>query len=463
MSVNTAFSPSEWSSAILALRNQLFPEWADTTDLPSKMLDLVGYVASGLSYQAELTTGLLNPVTTSWRPAVIRYCRDWRIPVYDLTSATGQVTLSGTNGTYDYTSITFYSKNIPYVATEPITLSGGTATVDLVQGEIKQFTLVSNGLSNQSFILPSKNISLILTVTDSNSASWSSTDYMSLATSDSYVYQYYPLEEGKVQIMFGDDTNGKIPAEGLNITITYLVGGGTRGNVPADSINTVKGTTLFTVTSSTEFTGGQDQEPLQQIQRRIQSYNRSLSVGTRGSFKLAALRVNGVAQSQEFDYLDGVGVVIMPTGGGAPSTTLLKTVQNYLQSLTATLARIYVVSPVYSAPYISADIYIKPGYNVNEVLTRVDLAMQEFLDPTTSLNGEFIYSFGRNITVGEVYRVLQNVEGVDWAELTQLNSVNTRVVNNITYTIPEVRSYDASRLTWHVPNITNKPAYVSKG
>lgn len=92
--------------------------------------------------------------------------------------------------------------------------------------------------------------------------------------------EHFRLEvdsNGYVSVIFGDDTNGKIPASSDSITYTYKVGGGSDGNVSPGSITILDDTFTdiggnpisLVVTNENAAEGGVDREDLETTKIRI--------------------------------------------------------------------------------------------------------------------------------------------------------------------------------------------------
>jgi len=68
---------------------------------------------------------------------------------------------------------------------------------------------------------------------------WSFYDNLIDANADTAAYTTYTDENGALNIIFGDNVNGRIPSNGALLTATYRTGGGNVGNVGANMLKTI--------------------------------------------------------------------------------------------------------------------------------------------------------------------------------------------------------------------------------
>jgi hypothetical protein len=112
--------------------------------------------------------------------------------------------------------------------------------------------------------------------TGSESRIWRRVDIIEKSGPQDEVYEVQHLDN-KTRITFGDNTAGKAPSAGDQITITYRRGGGVRGRIGAGIINTTRSLSpeppssaaievLFTNSSPSQ--GGTDEETIEEAKKR---------------------------------------------------------------------------------------------------------------------------------------------------------------------------------------------------
>lgn len=222
---------------------------------------------------------------------------------------------------------------------------------------------------------------------------------------------------GNSFIKFGDSVNGRIPPVGTQVFVTYRYGRGAEGNVGTNAIvgfaQAIVG--VQGVTNNVAASGGTDPESIDSMRisvpRSLKSLNRAVTVDDYASL---ALQVPGVARALgDGSFFTAVNVYIAPAGGGQPSATLSSSVSVYLSTRSVVGVTTTVLGPRYIGVNISVTINVLAQYNqtsvVNAVKTVLELAF-------TFDNRDF----AEIISVGEVYRLLQGIVGVDYITITKM-------------------------------------------
>lgn len=139
-------------------------------------------------------------------------------------------------------------------------------------------TQISNGEPNQFIDILDPNVlnvPISVSVASGNDeGSWSRVKFIEQADANDEVFEVKFLED-RARIIFGDDSNGKIPISGQVLTVDYRVGGGVRGRIGSGAINETRpiGQDGF-ATQNVLFrnlepsVGGQDQESLDSAKKR---------------------------------------------------------------------------------------------------------------------------------------------------------------------------------------------------
>ncbi len=118
------------------------------------------------------------------------------------------------------------------------TISVGSLTTDVtfVQGEVLSHTASASGVGFQKIKLPVVSAIYASITVKVDGDSWEQSDSLVYGepTSEIFTVEYDDDDFGYVQ--FGDGINGKLPASGASITISYRTGGGVAGNIAIGKI-----------------------------------------------------------------------------------------------------------------------------------------------------------------------------------------------------------------------------------
>lgn len=309
-------------------------------------------------------------------------------------------------------------------ATDTVAATEGVTTVEDETSPVG----ISDGAPDQAFSLYYPNIindSLTIFVDEDGAgpgmaAAWRFVAHLIDATSEDRVYTTTTDENGITYVLFGDDVNGRIPTQGATITAAYRVGVGVLGNVGSGTIKELV-TPIVGVDSVINVgaaTGGSDEESVESIRRQAP---RSLTVleraVTTADYELLAEKVPGVLHAKATaSVYTNVVLSIAPVGGGAPTTTLKNAVANDLANKRMINTSLTVGDPTYVPVNVTVDpLNVLPQYNRQTV----ELAVKNAIADVFTIEN---VDFGYRVTLSQIYRAIQNVEGVDYAVVTVLST-----------------------------------------
>jgi hypothetical protein len=142
----------------------------------------------------------------------------------------------------------------------------------------------SDGTTNQRFTISDSGIvnnTMVLYVGQGVSfGNWSYTDNILEAGPQDKVFTTSPNEDGTVDVVFGDNVNGAVPANGQLISATYKLSVGSAGNIKSLSITELtffpgnldpQATTYFTVSNPAAASGGADADSTTNIKNKIKA------------------------------------------------------------------------------------------------------------------------------------------------------------------------------------------------
>jgi predicted phage baseplate assembly protein len=265
---------------------------------------------------------------------------------------------------------------------------------------------------------------------------------------------HYVLDERAGEVMFGPAVRqsdgsmsqfGAIPPKGAVLRIrSYRTGGGYRGNVSKGALNVLKSTIPYvsSVENRLPASGGVDGETIEEAKVRGPIVMRTLNRGvtsldyehlTRQAAPEVA-RVRCVAALQIGDQPNpggAVRVLIVPSCAGdergrlrfeqlVPEDETLERVTRYLDERRVVATRLVVEPPTYQGVTVVAQVRARARARMTTVEEAGIRALYEYYHPIIGGPDGTGWPFGRPIHVGEVYAVLQRVEGVEYIEQARL-------------------------------------------
>lgn len=272
----------------------------------------------------------------------------------------------------------------------------------------------SLGTPNQGMSLNATSVDparLVLEVEEGSPPSfrvWQRVDDINAFGRDARVYAL-DAEAGTLQ--FGDGVRGRVPELGARVRIREsFAGGGARGNLAPGKLNRISGRDAdgalvnagLEVAQTLPTRGGADAETLAEAERRIPSSlrHRNRAVTT-DDFRILAESTPGVLvgrvevmprfkpQQRRRDVPGVVSVMVLPASRslGAqppaprPDRPFLETVHAWLSERRTLGTELYVIGPEYVPVGVSVGVDIRGGFEQEETLSSVRLALRTFLWP----------------------------------------------------------------------------------
>jgi hypothetical protein len=249
--------------------------------------------------------------------------------------------------------------------------------------------------------------------------------------------RHYMLNRQTGEVHFGDAVNGLIPpAFPGNIHLAkYRTGGGQQGNKHVFAISQLKSAIPY-VSKAANWVpadGGGDAETIEALidrgPRTLRHRNRAV---TREDFEDLALDATGeVARARCIPLYDleadpdtrtrkpgVISVIIAPRSTGTtpqPGTQLLAATRDYLRSSAQSTVDIVTVGPDYIAVDISVAIVVDDPSVAQSVELNVTRAMSGFLHPITGNSDGKGWDFGRMPQKSEIFKVIEDIDGVNHA------------------------------------------------
>lgn len=458
-------------SSILSYAKTAFPEWTNQNpgSLEMMIIESLARELDVLSYYGDRIVAESYIGTATQLSSVIQLAALLGYTPGQPIAATGTVTFqtastspavvipAATQVTTNY--INNLNGPIVFETTAAVTVpsNGGTVVANVAQGETQgssvftignntstptnitvEFLGTSDGTSFQKFSLlnnPVVSDSITVYVENPSFSSsstsgldpivpWSQLNSLTSASSSDLTWAETVDASGVVTINFGDNVNGAIPADGLNIYANYRVGGGAIGNLSANQIVDIAAPiTGAAIIGSSATIGGTDAEGIDQIRtnapRAFTTQQRAVTLEDYGNLALA---IPAVSQAKAVAFnLSNVYVYITGTGNTTPTNALLDEVNDYVQAR----AMAGVTVTTFPAQNIGVDIG-SPGspviigfnirYSPSSIQTQATQALQKLFSPSNVV-------MGQRIPVSQIYTTLMAIPGVVYVTLTSFKQV----------------------------------------
>jgi predicted phage baseplate assembly protein len=333
------------------------------------------------------------------------------------------------------------------------------ATVDALHAEIvfNEELGESEGVPGQRFelsrapVLAGAHPAVLEVATDDGWEEWKQVEnFAASGPSDSH----FVLDGVAGQVEFGPAVRGEdrglrqhgaVPPRGAMIRMNrYYSGGGTRGNVAANAINSLKGSIPFVagVTNLHGAHGGVDGETLDEAKARgpIMLRTRSRAVTAEDYEAISREAAPEVARihcltAGEDDVAHGaVKVLVVPAAAQeshrldfadlVPAPGTLERIAARLDDVRLVGTRVLVEPPRYRGVTVVARLVARTRLNTEEIRQRALDALYALLNPLTGGENNEGWPFGRRVTHGEVFALLQGVRGVDVVEDVRIYGAN---------------------------------------
>lgn len=448
------------------------PEWSDSdpSDFMNVLIDLWAYMGDVQHFYIDRAAREAFVSTATQRESLLALANLYDYTPTGVAAARVDVTVFNQNtvtsgsapivipagttfsGSVSGNTLSFYSASTVEVS------PGQTATVVTYEGD--QYTLepvvsstgtsTSNGSSGQRFVLPFTSVDLstvrvyVYEGEGGTAREWTRVPRLvNMAASDS-VYTTNVLADGTVFIQFGNGINGRIPPVGIEIAASFSTCSGAAGNVPENTVNSVTATNLtgITVLSSSRGAGGFDAESSESLRTSIpRAFRAQERAVTLSDFADIALGVTGVAKARA-TYATGAstgGSVTIYASGYQPgyeslaaSITTLTIPQNLRNSVYDAVTPVMMLGVAgVTVPgvlaltnvYITMTLQVRPAY----IQERVEAAVRDAIANVFTFEN---MDFGQTMTVGDIYRAVLAVEGVDYVVITGFNTTDTNTLAN---------------------------------
>lgn len=429
---------------LLNLINVFTPEWTtrDPSDFGITLIELFSYMGDMLSYYIDRSANESFLYSATQRENVLRIASMLGYRPTGVTSATTTVSIYNKNGTSvtvlagtQLAANTVVNSTTPQIIFETdsdLTISAGaTATVTAHQGVTytETLTLSASGLPNQMYKLTNPNVVISALSVTVGGIPYTIVDNIIDHSGYVPVAETYTDADGYTYVIFGNNVSGRIPPATSAITATYRTASGTLGNIaaltPLSVIKVPSGSipTNITIATTVAATGGGDAESTDSIRvsapNSLTALNRAVSLS---DYAALTVLVDGVDKATAVgNTYNSVTVYFVPTGdtglsGSNPSTvftTVAAAVSAYLVDKIPPTTTVTFQPPTYVKSNLIANVTLYPTYKQSQVLTAINVALADLFSSAK-------VNFQQTIGVADLYRTLQLIPGVAYAQVVKL-------------------------------------------
>lgn len=327
------------------------------------------------------------------------------------------------------------SGGVRFVTTEQGTITGAYIDLAAKQGDPKIITQVSDGSPAQQYTIPSadddveavENTSVKISV---DGTEWTIVDSFINQASDAEVCVVV-RKKTSLLIQFGDNKNGKIPPNGVDIDMEWLETLGSEGDVPSvGAIDTLVSSVpgIDSVENLDAAQGGENEEGIEEIRVNMSPI---FATGDRAvtspDYRAILLAYPGIAKANAYgeqetlvgvsnpDYAWRVELVVVPSGGGTLSRTQENQILEFLTTKKVNTTWITFKDPT----YIPVDFAVHTVLSEDADIVATKAAIEAALD--TIVN--FI-----DIDLGEAFRFNDAVAAVEAVEGVRYSTVEALAV-----------------------------------
>jgi hypothetical protein len=319
---------------------------------------------------------------------------------------------------------------------DPAQLPKNILSKNMVNAPIYEVRIFNRFLIEASF--PSKIVKnrLVVKVCEKDKEEyWYEVDDFNSSGPDDSHYTFEPMTG---EITFGNGLNGLIPPSNdliPTIKISYKTTLGQKGNLPKGQKWVINKTGFENIPGENfkQATGGLDTESIEHAKSRAKKDFRAiyraitskdyeqLSLSTPGLRVARAKAIpNYDPEYPQIHIPDSITVVIVPYARGDETTSVpgkgfLQTVSSFLETRRLITTNLHVIEPEYVTISVSCRVRLMKKSSPAEVIKRIQNELNKFLDPLRGGQDGKGWPFGRAVYPSEIYKIIDNLEGIDYA------------------------------------------------
>lgn len=455
-------------------------------------LEIVAFVADVFFFYFDNQATQTYLQTATVRSSIELIARQFGFVPGSATSASGVASFAVTGaGTIPRGFRVQASNGEAFFVTNPVvSIGAGTVTTTVLQGTIAEDEFVAEGLQNEEFNLTGPNV-----IRDSDNLNPQDISPQVTVNGNSYtlvntllknngtdtdavfdslgnviggggrVFLLGTRSDGTPYVSFGDGIFGRKIQSGEVIDITYRTGGGSAGNIAEESLNTLIDNLSFVsaVTNDAAFSGGADEQSIEQLRELIPASLRTLERAVTESDYSDILEANFTevfAASTELNTVDpgiDLNVYVIPQGSGITNITdnlLLKNkLTNFIDRRKMVTTQFQILDAFGIQALITLEVFISDTASKTTVTEALQTAITNFFDLSTGGASGSGIEFAEHILLKDIDNLIEGISGVERFEIKRLTyrpRIQERVIGLITeYNSSEVTVFpDVSESEW---------------
>lgn len=448
-------------------------------------LEIVAFVSDVFFFYFDNQATQSYLQTATVRSAINDIAEQFGFTPASATSASGDATFTVTGAVTIPRGFKVRASNgADFFVTDPINaVSAGDVTGTVLQGIIKSEQFTAEGLQNEELELQGPNI-----IRDSNASNPSDISPRVTVNGNTYdlvdsfirhngedsaaitdslgniiggggrVFTLDERPDGTPFITFGDGIFGRKLSAGENVTVTYRTGGGSVGNISEETLNTLIDTLpqVTAVTNNDEFSGGADEQSIDQLRELIPASLRTLdrAVSEQDYSDLLVATFSEVfAASTEVNNTDpgiDINIYVVPQGSGITSITanssLSTRLTEYIDRRKMVTVQFQILDAFGVDTLIDLEVFVSSTASRSTVTSAIETALLEYFDLSTGGSDGAGIGFAENILLKDINDIVSAINGVERFEIKQL-SYRPRIEQNIvglttTYNTSEVTIFE---------------------
>lgn len=290
-----------------------------------------------------------------------------------------------------------------------------SVTVAGIQGELITLSFTSDGSSNQEFAVSDTSVEDDEYTIRVNGIEWTEVSTFISSTSTSKHYRLTHELDDTLTIIFGDNIRGMIPPTSVVVTFVYVRSSGVDGNVYQTDLITTLNTTIYdensdevttvSVSNSTTFTGGDDEEDIEEIRSEApQVFATGDRAVTRTDF-IAILRnypsiadANAWGENEEdapdYDMFNRVKLCVLLEDWQHPTNSFKTVLGEYLYTLSMLTVKYEFIEATVLNIIPTLNVLVNADFSLSQCQTDVEEALTArfVLGSTTLLGTDKRYS-----------------------------------------------------------------------
>ena len=411
---------SDFDALKLQLINRLkaTDAWKDTyeSSTGTMLIEFFAHVGNMLNFMLERRAEEGYLKTAQHRSSVIRLVDLINYTPKRKVSAVGTLRFTVVAAHGEIVYIPKYTEcqtanGVKYTTNKDVSLISPSTSVDIsaVQGSKIDLTFTSDGTASQTFTITdtaveNTNYSVLV-----DGIEWTEVSTFISSTASSKEYRLESNYDDTLTLYFGDDIRGMVPSNGSIITFRYIRSLGAEGNVYQTDLITTLNDTIYdaaavevddiSVTNSTSFTNGDDEEGVEQIRSEAPMvFATGDRAVTRADFRAILLNYPSIATANawgeneesppNYDMFNTAKLCVVLENWVHPTDSFKTTLATYLYTLSMlTIKYEFVLAEILDVIAVM-DIVVNTGYALSQVQADAEETLtDEFALGTTTILG----------------------------------------------------------------------------